>query len=287
MSQSLVIKFLNYLENNLNFSKLTIRSYKQDLTDFLSFIDKYHYDFLNIDNDIIRHYQKYLDSKNLKNSTISRKMSALRTFYNYLLDEKLIRNNLFINIRNPKLERKLPNYLNYTQMEKLLNSIDIKTYDGLKNRLLIELFYNTGCRVSEVINIKKSDINYSNKTIKIMGKGSKERIVYYGEYVQKYLEDYLKRDNNSKYLFVNKKNEQLTIYEVEQIVKDIVAKISLKTHVTPHTLRHTFATHMLNNGADIKSVQEMLGHSSLGTTGIYTHVSTDRLKDVYFKTFKR
>lgn len=287
MSQSLVIKFLNYLENNLNFSKLTIRSYKQDLTDFLSFIDKYHYDFLNIDNDIIRHYQKYLDSKNLKNSTISRKMSALRTFYNYLLDEKLIRNNLFINIRNPKLERKLPNYLNYTQMEELLNSIDIKTYDGLKNRLLIELFYNTGCRVSEVINIKKSDINYANKTIKIMGKGSKERIVYYGEYVQKYLEDYLKIDNNSKYLFVNKKNEQLTIYEVEQIVKDIVAKISLKTHVTPHTLRHTFATHMLNNGADIKSVQEMLGHSSLGTTGIYTHVSTDRLKDVYFKTFKR
>lgn len=120
-----------------------------------------------------------------------------------------------------------------------------------------------------------------------MGKGSKERIVYFGDYASKYLDNYLSKVKCDKYLFTNKKGEKLTINEVEQIVKDIMKHISIKTHVTPHTLRHTFATHLLNNGADIKTVQELLGHANLSTTGIYTHVSSDRLKDIYFKTFKR
>ena len=153
-------------------------------------------------------------------------------------------------------------------------------------RLLIELFYSTGCRVGEMVNIKVSDIDLENKTIKVMGKGSKERIVYYGDYASQYLNMYLKT-GKSKYLFTSKEGNKLTIYEVEEIVKDIMKHISIKTHVTPHTLRHTFATHLLNNGADIKTVQELLGHANLSTTGIYTHVSSDRLKDVYFKTFKR
>ena len=151
------------------------------------------------------------------------------------------------------------------------------------------MFYATGCRVSELINIKMTDINFSNKSIKIMGKGSKERIVYYGDYAKDYLEKYLKTGFNesSNYLFLNDKKNNMSIADVEAIVKDVVKNISLKTHVTPHTLRHTFATHLLNNGADIKSVQELLGHASLNTTGIYTHVSNERLKEVYLKTFKR
>ena len=151
------------------------------------------------------------------------------------------------------------------------------------------MFYATGCRVSELINIKKTDINFSNKSIKIMGKGSKERIVYYGDYAKDYLEKYLKTGFNESgnYLFLNDKKNNMSIADVEAIVKDVVKNISLKTHVTPHTLRHTFATHLLNNGADIKSVQELLGHASLNTTGIYTHVSNERLKEVYLKTFKR
>ena len=138
-----------------------------------------------------------------------------------------------------------------------------------------------------MINVKISDIDFTNKTIRIMGKGSKERIVYFGDYASKYLDNYLSKVKCDKYLFTNKKGEKLTINEVEQIVKDIMKHISIKTHVTPHTLRHTFATHLLNNGADIKTVQELLGHANLSTTGIYTHVSSDRLKDIYFKTFKR
>ena len=181
----------------------------------------------------------------------------------------------------------MSNYLNYNEMEELLESIDISTTEGLEKRLLIEMFYSTGCRVSEMINVKISDIDFTNKTIRIMGKGSKERIVYFGDYASKYLDNYLSKVKCDKYLFTNKKGEKLTINEVEQIVKDIMKHISIKTHVTPHTLRHTFATHLLNNGADIKTVQELLGHANLSTTGIYTHVSSDRLKDIYFKTFKR
>lgn len=279
--------FLYFLKKELNYSDYTIKNYQLDLTDFFKYVDKSNIDFLSIENIHVRGYLKYLDTCNLKNSTISRRISALRTFYNYLLEKGFVKSNIFLNVKNPKLEKKLPNYLNYTEIEELLASIDTRTDEGLERRLLIEMFYSTGCRVGEMVNVKISDIDFSSKTIKVMGKGSKERIVYYGDYASKYLEDYLKNKDKKGYLFTNKRGEKLTIEEVEYIVRDIMKHISIKTHVTPHTLRHTFATHLLNNGADIRTVQELLGHANLSTTGIYTHVSSDRLKDVYFKTFKR
>lgn len=282
-----VDNFLYFLKKELNYSDYTIKNYQLDLTDFFKYVDKSNIDFLSIENIHVRGYLKYLDTCNLKNSTISRRISALRTFYNYLLEKGFVKSNIFLNVKNPKLEKKLPNYLNYTEIEELLASIDTKTDEGLERRLLIEMFYSTGCRVGEMVNVKISDIDFSSKTIKVMGKGSKERIVYYGDYASKYLEDYLKNKDKKGYLFTNKRGEKLTIEEVEYIVRDIMKHISIKTHVTPHTLRHTFATHLLNNGADIRTVQELLGHANLSTTGIYTHVSSDRLKDVYFKTFKR
>ena len=279
--------FLYFLKKELNYSDYTIKNYQLDLTDFFKCVSKSNIDFLNIKNTHVRGYLKYLDTCNLKNTTISRRISALRTFYNYLLEKGFVKSNIFLNVKNPKLEKKLPNYLNYTEIEELLASIDTKTDEGLERRLLIEMFYSTGCRVGEMVNVKISDIDISSKTIKVKGKGSKERIVYYGDYASKYLEDYLKNKDKKGYLFTNKRGEKLTIEEVEYIVRDIMKHISIKTHVTPHTLRHTFATHLLNNGADIRTVQELLGHANLSTTGIYTHVSSDRLKDVYFKTFKR
>ena len=282
-----VDNFLYFLKKELNYSDYTIKNYQLDLTDFFKYVDKSNIDFLSIENIHVRGYLKYLDTCNLKNTTISRRISALRTFYNYLLEKGLVKSNIFLNVKNPKLEKKLPNYLNYTEIEELLASIDTRTDEGLERRLLIEMFYSTGCRVGEMVNVKISDIDFNNKTIKVMGKGSKERIVYYGDYASKYLEDYLKNKDKKGYLFTNKRGEKLTIEEVEYIVRDIMIHISIKTHVTPHTLRHTFATHLLNNGADIRTVQELLGHANLSTTGIYTHVSSDRLKDVYFKTFKR
>lgn len=279
--------FFKVLKSEYNYSFYTIKNYKLDLTLFFDFLNKSNINYLYLNKDNVLAYLKYLDKMNLKNSTISRRISALRTFYNYLMNEGLINSNIFLNVKNPKLEKKLPNYLNYTEMEELLESIDISTDEGLKRRLLIEMFYSTGCRVSEIINIKVKDIDFLNKKIRIMGKGSKERIVYYGDYAKKYLDKYLSKGMDKDYLFVNKHGDKYTVEEIELIVKDIMKHLSIKTHVTPHTLRHTFATHLLNNGADIRSVQELLGHSNLSTTGIYTHVSSDRLKEVYFKTFKR
>lgn len=279
--------FFKVLKSEYNYSDYTIKNYKLDLTLFFDFLNKSNINYLYLNKDNVLAYLKYLDKMNLKNSTISRRISALRTFYNYLMNEGLINSNIFLNVKNPKLEKKLPNYLNYTEMEELLESIDISTDEGLKRRLLIEMFYSTGCRVSEIINIKVKDIDFKDKKIRIMGKGSKERIVYYGDYAKKYLDKYLNKGLDKDYLFVNKHGDKYTVEEIELIVKDIMKHLSIKTHVTPHTLRHTFATHLLNNGADIRSVQELLGHSNLSTTGIYTHVSSDRLKEVYFKTFKR
>lgn len=284
-----VARYFDYLIKELNFSDNTISSYRRDLLDFFSFLKKNNIDYLRVDRYNVRAYLKYLDEKKLKNSTIGRRISAIRSFYNYLLSTEKITNNIFNSIRNPKLEKRLPNYLSYEELSEIFKKIDISSLEGLRNRLIIEMFYATGCRVSELINIKMSDINTQNKTIRIMGKGSKERIVYYGDYAAYYLKKYLdtKYNSQSKYLFLNNKKEKMTIGEVEEIVRNIVSDLALKTHVTPHTLRHTFATHLLNNGADIKSVQELLGHSSLNTTGIYTHITNDRLKEVYLKTFNR
>lgn len=284
-----IVKYLEYLNKELNFSKNTIDSYRKDLADFFCFVNRQGIDYLSINRYDVRAYLKYLDELKLKNSTIARRISAIRSFYNYLLSMGIISNNIFNSIRNPKLEKKLPNYLSYEELGDILDSIDISTPTGIRNRLLIEMFYATGCRVSELINIKMSDINFTNKSIRIMGKGSKERIVYYGDYAQIYLNMYLETEFNkdSKYLFLNDKKDAMSVQDVEVIIRYIVKDLALKTHVTPHTLRHTFATHLLNNGADIKSVQELLGHASLNTTGIYTHVSNERLKEVYLKTFNR
>ena len=284
-----VAKFLEYLSKELNFSSNTIISYRQGLADFFCFGEKHKIDYKNLKREDVRKYLKYLDDCKLKNSTIARRISAIRSFYNYLLSNGVVENNIFNNVRNPKLEKKLPNYLSYEELAIILDNIDMSTEIGVRNRLIIEMFYATGCRVSELINIKMSDINTTNKSIKIMGKGSKERIVYYGEYAEDYLNKYLNTGFNkgSKYLFLNDKREKFSIQEVEQVIHKLIEHLAIKTHVTPHTLRHTFATHLLNNGADIKSVQELLGHASLNTTGIYTHVSNERLKEVYLKTFKR
>ena len=282
MNNLVVADYLSFLKKNLNFSDNTIISYQSDLDDFFSFLEKNKKNYKNINKDDVTSYLKYLDEKKLSNQTVSRKISCLRNFYNYLEKEKMVNENIFKNIRNPKIRRKLPNYLSYEELRIIFDSID-----DLEKRLIIEIFYATGCRVSELINIKIQDIDFTKNTIRIYGKGSKERIVYFGEYAREYLDKYLRKQEKSKYLFTTKKKEKYTVNEVERIIKDIVKNLSIKTHVTPHTLRHTFATHLLNNGADIKSVQELLGHSSLNTTGIYTHLTNERVKEVYLKTFDR
>ena len=183
-----VADFLIFLEKEQNFSLNTIKSYHQDIALFFCFLKKENINYLHIKQNDIRNYLKYLDNKNLKNSTIARNISALRSFYNYLLSLNKIELNLFKGIRNPKIEKHLPNYLGYEELAKILDNIDITSSKGKRNRLIVELLYATGMRVGELANIKKKDINKDNKTIRIMGKGSKERIVYYGDYAKYYLD---------------------------------------------------------------------------------------------------
>ena len=291
----LINQFIEYLEYEKGYSKKTIISYEKDLELFNKYLKENKIENItNIDYNTIRKYLSHLHEKKYESSSISRKISTLRSFFKYNLKEKNIKNNPMTLISNPKKEKKLPKYLNYEEMEKLLNSIDTSELEGIRDRLIIELLYSTGIRVSELVNIKIKDIKIKENQINILGKGNKERIVLFGEkakemikiYLNAYKE-YFKGNILNDYLLINKKGKQLTTNKIELIVKDVLKKSSLKLNISPHTLRHTFATHMLDSGADLKSVQELLGHENLKTTAIYTHISNERLKHVFVNSHPR
>ncbi len=287
-------KYIIYLKKERNYSKLTVKNYAEDLNKFKVYLDDNNLNYLTLNKDNIRNYLKYLDSLKLKNTTISRILSSLRSFYSYLVMQNKIEINPFKLIRNPKKESKLPIFLSYEEFIELLNKIKEDNELSIRNKLILEMLYATGLRVSELTNIKLDDINYSDKSIRVLGKGNKERIVYFGDYAKKVLEEYLNTNRNellkgktSKYLFINKNGDRLTFRGVEYLIDEISKFTSLKYKISPHVLRHTFATHLLQDGADLRSVQTLLGHSSLSTTQIYTHVTSEYLREVYNKSFPR
>ena len=291
---NLLDHFIKYLSNEKRYPETTITSYSNDLDNYYSYIILKKINYKTINKDEIRSYLKYLDELNYSKSTISRILSALRHFYNYLIKEDIIESNIFKTIRNPKKDKKLPNFLQSDELIKIFDSIDITTDLGLRNRLIFELLYATGLRVSELHNLKIKDIDFNNNEIKVLGKGNKERITFFGEYAAKYLNDYLNtsrknllKGKTTDYLLINNNGEHLSIRGIQDIVNKEVEHAALKHHISPHVLRHTFATDLLNNGADLKSVQELLGHESLSTTQIYTHITNERLRSVYLKTFPR
>ncbi len=275
--------FINYLKYEKNFSKYTIKSYKTDLDEFYEFSSN-----KEVDLKLIKIYLKSLYEKKYKTKTISRKVSSLKSYFKYLESENLIKENPMRLISNPKVEKTLPNYLNYDDLEKLLSYPDIKTKYGLRDALILEMLYSSGIRVSEFANMKIKDIDFHDRKILILGKGNKERYVYYGLKCEKLLKEYLKLEHkNSEYLLIGKTKDKLNEREIRKVVTDTAKKAGIKVHVSPHTLRHTYATHMLNEGADLKSVGDLLGHESLSTTQIYTHVSNERLRQVYLKAHPR
>jgi len=284
-------EFLIALENEYGFSIETKKTYEYNLNLFKEFVVFQKISYLKIEKNDIRNYLKYLDDLKYKNSTIALNLSSLRSFYNYLVELDLIDSNPFKRISNPKIEKRLPSFLNQIEIEDLLEYYELDSPLNIRNRLMLEVLYATGLRVSELVAIKINDINFSERSIKVLGKGSKERIVFFGEYASDILEFYLKNARNkllnkkqSSYLFLNNRGEKITTRSVEIIIKKAIDYLAIKSHVTPHTIRHTFATHLLNNGADIKSVQELLGHESLSTTQIYTHITSERLRSVYLKS---
>ena len=283
-------EFYKYLENK-QYSVHTIDSYKKDLEQFSYFCKDIN--IKNIDYKFIRKYLSFLYEKKYSSRSINRHISSLKSFFKYLNKVDIKKENPMLLVSGAKQEKKLPNYINYNDLEVLFTIPDQSDILGLRNALILELLYSSGVRVSELVSIKLSDIDFSNKRILIKGKGSKERIVLYGKVCEELLNRYintsrkelLKQDND--YLLLNKFGNKITDRAIRMIIEDIVKKSSLKLKISPHTLRHTFATHLLNEGADLKTVQQLLGHSSISTTGIYTHVSNERLRKTYLDSHPR
>ena len=287
--RDLLDKFYSYLDGK-NYSPNTILNYKEDLEQFKSFCkDK---SIKSIDYQFIRTYLSFLYDKKYTAKSVSRHISSLKSFFKFLLRSEYIDTNPMLLISTPKVEKKLPNYINYNDLETILSIPDRNTPLGLRNALILELLYSSGVRVSELVNIKLKNIDFNNNRILIFGKGSKERYVLYGSVCSKLLEEYLYKSRSvltkdSEYLLVNKFGNKITDRAIRMIIEDVIKQSCLKLKVSPHTFRHTFATHLLNEGADLKIVQELLGHENIATTGVYTHVSNEHLKEVYYKAHPR
>ena len=279
-----IVEFLEYLDVIKKHSEHTIINYQNDLIDFLEFNNN---KILKIDKNIVNKYMQYMYDKNVSRSTISRRLSSLRSFYNYMYSNGYVDKNYFLLIKNPKKEKSLPKYVKDIDIDKMFMVPDIRNPLGQRNLLIIRMLYSTGIRVSELVNISIKDIDIKERTIRILGKGKKERIVIFGNNTKEILEIYLNSgryklsNDNNNYLFLNKDGNKLSDRYVRKIIDDIIFKASITMHVSPHMLRHTFATDMLNNGADLVSVKDLLGHESLNTTSIYTHVSDDRIREIY------
>ena len=287
-------EFENYLKNVRKYSINTVNSYLSDINIFLEYLKERKINYKEVNRDVIRTYLKYLDMAKYKSSSINRLLSSLNDYYNYLVKMKYVKYNYFEDINRPRREKKLPNFINYEEYMTLIKQAEKEENEFLRarNLLFLEILFDTGLRVSEAVNIKFSDINKSECSIKVLGKGSKERIVYFGEYALNYLNEYMAiragiNSPDKNYLFLNKNYTKLTRRGAEYLISSVTKQALLKQKVTPHTLRHTFATEMLNNGCDIRSVQELLGHKSLSTTGIYTHVTNEVVRTEYLKAFKR
>lgn len=289
-----VKEFLEYLKYQKNYSDYTIKNYELDLIEYMNFIQNNKLNYKKIKYKDTIEYIKLLKEKNNKKTSISRKLSSVRSFYKYLVINKVIDTNIFLLVSSPKKDKLIPKYVNYNNLEEIFEVPNINTKEGQRERLILEILYGCGVRVSELVNIKIKDINISNKTILIFGKGSKERLVYFGDYAKEIIDLYIKEGRKlfldgltSDYLIVGNKKEKLTTRRIEQIINELIEKTSLKLNITPHMFRHTFATHLLDQGCDLLAVKEMLGHESLSSTEIYTHVTNEHLKEIYRKCHPR
>lgn len=280
-------KFIKYLKEQKNYSKYTISTYEEDLYFLKTYLEKEGISYLDVDYSVIRLYFNYLDSFNYSKNTIAKKITSARSFYKYLARNNKIKSNPFALCSLPKKDKLLPKFLYYNELEEMFSSCDDSNL-GIRNRCILELLYATGMRVGELVNIKLNDIDLKEKYIKILGKGNKERIVYFGDYAKEYLEKYiyeerdsLLKNKKSDYLLINNSGTNLSARGVELVIKNIIKETSIKSNITPHVLRHTFATHLLNEGCDILSVQELLGHESLRATQVYTHITNEGLRNIY------
>jgi integrase/recombinase XerC len=289
--------FVEYLQIEKNCSLLTIESYKKDMIHFEAFMKQQGIpQFAAVSYACIRLYLSELHKSKYARATVARKISSMRSFYKFLLREQLVTDNPFALAPLPKREQVLPQFLYEEELQKLFTVCDTEEPLGQRDQAILELLYATGIRVSECMNVKIEDIDFSIGTVLVFGKGKKERFIPLGSYAQDALKRYIdigrkqlvtKHNKSHDYVFVNYKGDALTARSVRTILNKIISNAALNVHISPHVLRHTFATHMLNEGADLRGVQELLGHAHLSSTQVYTHVTKDRLRTIYSSSHPR
>ena len=287
MNEEYINEFLLYLELDLNYSKNTINTYLNNLNQLNNYINK---DMLKLNSSDI---EKYIYSLELDSRSISNYISSFKTFYNYYIKIGKITSNPIDLIDSPKLVSKLPIYLTVDEIDSFLN-IEIKDAFSARNKSMLELLYATGLRISELINLEFKNIDLNDCILRVMGKGSKERIIPLSDIAIKFLKIYVKdyrqslvKNDINNFVYLNNHGKKMTRQGVFKIIKKRSLEIGLKKDISPHTLRHSIATHMLENGADLRIIQEFLGHESISTTQIYTHLSNKKLKNDYMEYFPR
>ena len=293
--ESYVNQFINYLDVERGLAQNTLESYGRDLHQIENYLEDGNMGMLKDSNrTTIITYLGSLQTKGRAVSTISRNLAAIKSFYQYLVRERYLENDPAAKVESPKIEKKLPKVLTISEVEELLKQPSTLLPTGLRDKAMLELLYATGIRVSELISLNISDINLEMGYIKCYGKGAKERIVPLGSIAVKCVQDYLNKGRSKLIrtyeeaaLFVNHHGNRLTRQGFWKIIKKYAHEAAIDKDITPHTLRHSFATHLLENGADLRSVQKMLGHADISTTQIYTHVTNNHLKEVYDKTHPR
>jgi len=287
--QAVFNKYINYLEAERNVSPYTVRNYTTDLLDFFQFLKDKKIDSLKeVDRHTLRDYLSQLMERGFVKASIARKLSAIRSFYRYLLREEIISTSPVATTSSPKLDKRLPSFLTIEEMNRLLEAPDLSTPQGQRDRALLELLYASGLRVSELVSLNLEQVNLETREIRVWGKGSKERMVLIGEPAARALTAYLNQGRPellgkkvSSALLLNRYGKRLIERRVQRILEKYANIINIGKRVYPHMLRHTFATHLLDGGADLRVVQELLGHASLSSTQIYTHVSKSQAKKVY------
>lgn len=284
-------EFIFFLSSEKRFSNHTITAYKNDLLQFFSFLKKDHLlinDLELISFKIIRNYVAFLLESDIKARSVNRKISTLRSYFKFLVRMDYLSTNPMLKIIPPKSVKKIPVFVDQDSMLALLNEVSFeKGFIGERDKLIIELFYVTGVRLSELINIKISDINFDGCSVKVLGKRNKERIIPLSNSIANEISSFILKYGLRTYLFTNLKKQKVYNKLVYRVVKKYISKISSIDKNSPHILRHTFATHMLNNGADINAIKELLGHANLSATQVYTHNTIDKLKLIYKQAHPR
>ncbi len=299
MIEKLSLDFIAKLEHEKGFSEHTLRAYHKDLLQFDNFLKAEKRSSLeSVNHLLLRRFLAVLRSRNYSKTTIARKLASIRSFFKFLIREGELVSNPFEMLRTPKQEKKLPHFLSINEVDVLLKTPDCSNVMGLRDLAILETLYSTGIRVSELVGLDESNIDFFGGMIKVQGKGKKERLVPIGSHAMNAINEYVnskskskanekKKVSRSEPLFLNKFGGRLTARSVARSLDKYLKMSGVNLLTSPHTFRHSFATHLLDKGADLRSVQEMLGHSSLSTTQIYTHITTERLKNVYDKAHPR